>query len=233
MTWLTQITMGSLFDGIGGFPLAAVRNGITPVWASEIEAFPIEVTKLRFPGMIHVGDITKLRGAELPPVDIICGGSPCQDLSVAGARAGLAGARSGLFMEQMRIVREMRLAEKARGRESVNIRPRWMCWENVPGAFSSGKPKYEDFRIVLEEIVRICFPNELIPGPYPYGWPDVGDLTAGDMFSIAGRCLDAQLCGVAQRRKRIFLLADFAGPLAPQLLFDVFDETENSGKEVS
>ena len=162
MTWLTQITMGSLFDGIGGFPLAAVRNGITPVWASEIEAFPIEVTKLRFPGMIHVGDITKLRGAELPPVDIICGGSPCQDLSVAGARAGLVGARSGLFMEQMRIVREMRLAEKARGRESVNIRPRWMCWENVPGAFSSGKPKYEDFRIVLEEIVRICFPNELI-----------------------------------------------------------------------
>ena len=168
MTWLTQITMGSLFDGIGGFPLAAVRNGITPVWASEIEAFPIEVTKLRFPGMIHVGDITKLNGAELPPVDIICGGSPCQDLSVAGTRAGLAGARSGLFMEQMRIVREMRLAEKARGRESVNIRPRWMCWENVPGAFSSGTPKYEDFRIVLEEIVRICFPNELIPGPYPY-----------------------------------------------------------------
>ena len=103
----------------------------------------------------------------------------------------------------MRVVREMRLAEKARGQEGVNIRPRWMCWENVPGAFSSGKPKYEDFRIVLEEIVRICFPNELIPGPYPYGWPDVGDLTAGDMFSIAWRCLDAQLCGVAQRRKRI------------------------------
>ena len=137
--------MGSLFDGIGGFPLAAIRSGITPVWASEIEAFPIEVTKLRFPDMVHVGDITKLNGAELPPVDIICGGSPCQDLSVAGARAGLAGVRSGLFMEQMRIVREMRLAEKARGRESVNIRPRWMCWENVPGAFSSGTPKYEDF----------------------------------------------------------------------------------------
>ena len=110
--------------------MAAVRSGITPVWASEIEAFPIEVTKLRFPDMVHVGDITKLHGAELPPVDIICGGSPCQDLSVAGARAGLAGARSGLFMEQMRIVREMRLAEKARGRESVNLRPRWMCWEN-------------------------------------------------------------------------------------------------------
>lgn len=99
--------MGSLFDGIGGFPLAAIRNGITSVWASEIEAFPIAVTKLRFPDMIHVGDITKLKGGELPPVDIICGGSPCQDLSVAGARAGLAGERSGLFMEQTRIVKEM------------------------------------------------------------------------------------------------------------------------------
>ena len=131
---MSRLTMGSLFDGIGGFPLAAIRSGITPVWASEIEAFPIEVTKLRFPDMVHVGDITKLNGAELPPVDIICGGSPCQDLSVAGARAGLAGARSGLFMEQMRIVREMQLAEKARGRESFNIRPRWMCWENVPYA---------------------------------------------------------------------------------------------------
>lgn len=99
-----MLTMGSLFDGIGGFPLAAVRNGITPVWASEIEAFPIEVTKHHFPDMIHVGDITKLDGAKLPPVDMICGGSPCQDLSVAGARAGLNGARSGLFMEQIRIV---------------------------------------------------------------------------------------------------------------------------------
>ena len=100
-----MLTMGSLFDGIGGFPLAAVRNGVVPVWASEVEVFPIEVTKLRFPDLVHVGDITKLNGATLPPVDIICGGSPCQDLSVAGARAGLAGARSGLFMEQIRVVR--------------------------------------------------------------------------------------------------------------------------------
>ena len=96
--------MGSLFDGVGGFPLAAVRNGIEPLWASEIEAFPIEVTKTHFPNMLHVGDITKLDGAKLPPVDIICGGSPCQDLSVAGARAGLAGERSGLFMEQIRVI---------------------------------------------------------------------------------------------------------------------------------
>ena len=108
---MSGLTMGSLFDGIGGFPLAAIRSGITPVWASEIEAFPIEVTKQRFPSMIHVGDITKLNGAELPPVDIICGGSPCQDLSVAGARAGLSGARSGLFMEQVRLVKEMRNAD--------------------------------------------------------------------------------------------------------------------------
>ena len=133
--------MGSLFDGIGGFPLAAVHNGIIPVWASEIEAFPIEVTKLRFPDMVHVGDITKLNGAELPPVDIICGGSPCQDLSVAGARAGLAGERSGLFMEQVRLVKEMRNADIQRGRAALDIRPRFMVWENVPGAVSSGTPK--------------------------------------------------------------------------------------------
>ena len=143
--------MGSLFDGIGGFPLAAVRNGIRLVWASEIETFPIEVTKLRFPNMIHVGDITKLNGAELPPVNIICGGSPCQDLSVAGARAGLAGARSGLFMEQVRLTKEMRNADELQGRTAIDIRPRFMVWENVPGAFSSGTPKGEDFRCVLEE----------------------------------------------------------------------------------
>ena len=128
---MTGLTLGSLFDGIGGFPLAAVRCGITPLWASEIEAFPIAVTKLRFPDMVHVGDITKLDGAKLPPVDIICGGSPCQDLSVAGARAGLSGARSGLFMEQVRVVREMRKADKKRGRFDADVRPRFLCWENV------------------------------------------------------------------------------------------------------
>ena len=120
-------TMGSLFDGIGGFPLAAVRNGIEPLWASEIETFPIEVTKKRFPSMLHVGDITKLNGADLSPVDIITGGSPCQDLSVAGARAGLAGERSGLFMEQIRIVKEMREATNG-------LFPAIAVWENVPYA---------------------------------------------------------------------------------------------------
>ena len=125
-----NLTMGSLFDGIGGFPLAAERYGIKTLWASEIEPFPMKVTEQRFPSMVHKGDITKMSGRLLFPVDIICGGSPCQDLSVAGARAGLSGARSGLFMEQIRIVKEMRTAEKERGRIGAGIRPRWMCWEN-------------------------------------------------------------------------------------------------------
>ena len=125
---MKSLTMGSLFDGIGGFPLAAIHNGIIPVWASEIESFPMEVTRLRFPDMVHVGDITKLDGAELPPVDIICGGSPCQDLSVAGNRAGLSGARSGLFMEQVRLVKEMRNAERLRNRTALDIRPRFKVW---------------------------------------------------------------------------------------------------------
>ena len=125
------MTMGSLFDGIGGFPLGAARYGIKTIWASEIEPFPMEVTKRRFPSMVHKGDITKLSGKLLFPVDIICGGSPCQDLSVAGARAGLAGARSGLFMEQIRIIKEMRTAERERGRTGAGIRPRFMAWENA------------------------------------------------------------------------------------------------------
>lgn len=121
---MKRLTMGSLFDGIGGFPLAALEYEIEPIWASEIERFPMLVTKLRFPHMQHVGDITKLNGAALPPVDIICGGSPCQDLSVAGARAGLAGKRSGLFLEQTRITKEMRYPSMWRigARESVFLK---------------------------------------------------------------------------------------------------------------
>lgn len=217
-------TMGSLFDGIGGFPLAAERYGIETLWASEIEPFPMEVTKRRFPSMAHQGDITKLNGRFLFPVDIICGGSPCQDLSVAGARAGLSGERSGLFMEQIRIVKEMRTAERERGRTGINIRPRWLCWENVPGAFSSGTPKGEDFRIVLEEILRIHDSGAEVPRPWPYSWPDAGEIVMDTGFSLAWRCLDAQFWGVAQRRKRIFLVADFAGPFAPLLLFDILGE---------
>ncbi|MBM6694823.1 DNA cytosine methyltransferase [Pseudoflavonifractor capillosus] len=217
---MKALTLGSLFDGIGGFPLAAVHNGIIPVWASEIEAFPIEVTKHRFPDMIHVGDITKLHGAELPPVDIICGGSPCQDLSVAGKRAGLSGARSGLFMEQIRIVKEMRNAEKQRHPADLHVRPRFLLWENVPGAFSSGTPKGEDFRIVLEEIVRIKVCDVSVPRPDTGRWESAGRIILGTDFSLAWRCLDAQYWGVPQRRKRIFLVADFAGQSAQQILFD-------------
>ena len=131
---LSGLTMGSLFDGIGGFPLAAARYGIQTIWASEIEPFPMEVTERRFPSMAHKWNITRLSGKLLIPVDIICGGSPCQDLSVAGARAGLSGARSGLFMEQIRIIKEMRTAERERGRTGIQIRPRIMTWENVPYA---------------------------------------------------------------------------------------------------
>lgn len=212
-----MLTMGSLFDGIGGFPLAAVHNGITPVWASEIEPFPMEVTKLRFPDMVHVGDITKLDGAKLPPVHVICGGSPCQDLSVAGQRRGLAGERSGLFMDQIRIVKEMRKADERRGIPAYFIRPRYLIWENVPGAFSSADG--EDFRAVIEEIVRVKDSTCHVPRPDTGRWESAGAAILGDQFSLAWRVLDAQYWGVAQRRRRIFLVADFGGLTAPQILF--------------
>lgn len=186
---MQKLRLGSLFDGIGGFPLAAAVCGIEPVWASEIEPFPIEVTRLRFPGMLHVGDITKLRGAELPPVDIVCGGSPCQDLSIAGLRAGLAGARSGLFMEQLRVIREMRDADRARGRTALAVRPRYMLWENVPGAFSSYDG--EDFRAVLEETARVAEPDVSIPRPEAGTWKSAGRVLGGN-FSIAWAVYDAE-----------------------------------------
>lgn len=209
--------LGSLFDGIGGFPLAAVHNGITPAWASEIEPFPMEVTKIRFPLMLHVGDITKLDGAALPPVEVICGGSPCQDLSVAGKRQGLAGERSGLFMEQVRIVKEMREADGRRGISDELVRPRYLVWENVPGAFSSAGG--EDFRAVIEEIVRIKDSSCHVPQPDAGRWGSAGAAILGDKFSLAWRVLDAQFWGVAQRRRRIFLVADFGGLTAPEILF--------------
>ena len=213
-----MMTLGSLFDGIGGFPLAAVHCGGVPVWASEIEPFPMRVTKLRFPDMIHVGDITKLDGAKLPPVDVICGGSPCQDLSVAGLRKGLAGERSGLFMDQVRIVKEMRAEDERRGVSDDFIRPRYLVWENVPGAFSSANG--EDFRAVIEEIVHIKDSTCHVPRPDTGRWESAGAAILGDQFSLAGRFLDPQYWGVAQRRRRIFLVADFGGLTAPKILFE-------------
>lgn len=144
-----KITLGSLFDGIGGFPLAAERNGITPIWASEIEKYCILITKIRFPNMLHLGDITEINGKNLEPVDIITMGSPCQDLSIAGKQQGLVGKRSGLFFEGIRIVQEMQ--------ESTNGEyPRFLIWENVNGAIYSNKGY--DFRIVLEEIAKTHIP---------------------------------------------------------------------------
>lgn len=227
-----MMTMGSLFDGIGGFPLVAVRNGITPLWASEIEAFPIEVTKIRFPEMLHVGDITKLDGAALPPVDVICGGSPCQDLSVAGQRAGLAGERSGLFMEQTRIAKEMRKADEQRNVPAHLVRPRYLVWENVPGAFSSADG--EDFRAVIEEIVRIKYSACDVPRPDTGKWQSAGAVLLGTEFSLAWRVMDAQFWGVAQRRRRIFLVADFGGTTAPEILFKqdgLFGDIAESGSQ--
>ena len=210
------LTMGSLFDGIGGFPLAAVRSGIEPLWASEIEAFPISVTQKRFPNMVHVGDITQLNGAELPPVDIICGGSPCQDLSVAGARAGLAGERSGLFLEQIRIIKEMRYADKQRGRPDFLVRPRYGVWENVPGAFSSANG--EDFKIVLQSFLQVEEPYLHVIGPETGRWEYTGAVL-GVRSCVAWVTWDAQYLGVPQRRRRIFLITDFAGYSPIQILF--------------
>ena len=196
--------LGSLFDGSGTCPLAAVLCGIEPAWASEIERFPVQVTTKRFPNMKHLGDITSINGAEVEPVDIITFGSPCQDLSVAGKRAGLDGERSNLFMEAIRIVREMREATN-------NEYPRYIMWENVPGAFSSNKGL--DFRRVLEEITETS-----IPMPPGDRWAKAGMVELPDR-QVAWRTLDAQYWGVPQRRKRIFLIADFRGQRAGEILF--------------
>ena len=205
-----ELTLGSLFDGSGGFPLAGILAGVTPLWASEIEPFAVRVTTARLPQMKHYGDVSGISGADLPPVDIITFGSPCQDMSIAGKRDGLDGSRSSLFYEAIRIVKEMR--EKTNGEK-----PRFICWENVPGAFSSNKG--EDFRAVLEAVIGIKEPSAQVPAPGKKGWP-YADYYVGDGWSAAYRVLDAQWWGVPQRRKRIFLVADFAGERAPEILFE-------------
>lgn len=233
-----MLTLGSLFDGISGFPLAAQRNGIIPLWASEIEKFTMNVTKEHFPDMVQVGDITKLNGAQLPEVDIVTGGSPCQDLSVAGKRAGLAGKRSGLFAEQIRIIKEMRKKSEQRLRwesggtvDPVRVRPRYMLWENVPGAFSSAGGN--DFLAVLEETCRVSDNSISIPRPDRGRWLSAGCIM-GDVFSVCWRVLNSQYWGVPQRRCRIFLVADFGGLSAPKILFEqdcLFGNTQTSQGE--
>ena len=204
------LTLGSLFDGSGGFPLVGILAGVTPLWASEIEPFAVRVTTKRLPQMKHYGDVSRMNGADLPPVDIITFGSPCQDMSIAGRRDGLDGSRSSLFYEAIRIVKEMR--EKTNGEK-----PRFIVWENVPGAFSSNKGK--DFKAVLEAVIGVKEPTAQVPAPDKKGWPNA-DYYVGDGWSVAYRVLDAQWWGVPQRRARIFLVADFAGQSAPEILFE-------------
>ena len=204
----SNLTLGSLFDGSGGFPLGGMISGITPVWASEIEPFPIRVTTKRLPFMKHYGDVSRLNGADLEPVDVITFGSPCQDMSVAGRRAGLDGSRSNLFYEAVRIAKEMREATNGRY-------PTWLCWENVPGAFSSSAGA--DFKAVLDEIRKIKDPEA--DTPRPAKWPNAGCILADD-HSVAWRVFDAQYWGVPQRRKRIYLVADLAGQRAGKVLFE-------------
>ena len=200
-----QLMLGSLFDGIGGFPYAASFYGIRPLWASEIIPECISVTQKHFPEMEHVGDITKLYGGTLPPVDIITFGSPCQDLSVAsGKRLGLAGERSGLFLEAVRIIREMQEATNGEY-------PKFALWENVPGALSSSSRR--DFKAVLE-----AFTKAEVPMPGSGRWANAG-MVRGRGADLAWCVYDAQYFGTAQRRRRIFLIADFRGQRSGEILF--------------
>lgn len=211
------LRLGSLFDGSGGFPLAATKVGIKPVWASEIEPFPILVTTTRLPQMQHLGDICDIDGTQLEPVDVVTFGSPCQDLSVAGKRAGLAGERSGLFHQAVRVIREMRKA-------SHGLYPRFAVWENVPGAFSSNKGA--DFHSVLQNLISVVDETAAADLPRVQKWQKAGAIVA-DQWSIAWRVLDAQFFGVPQRRKRIYLIADFASERAGQILFEPTGSSRN------
>ena len=204
------LTLGSLFDGSGGFPLGGLLAGIKPLWASEIEPFPIRVTTKRLPSVKHLGDISTVDGSKIEPVDIITFGSPCTDMSVAGKRAGLDGRQSCLFYQAIRIVKEMRCATDGKY-------PRFIVWENVPGAFSSNKG--EDFKAVLEAVCSVKGEGVSVPGPPKGKWANAGNIV-GDGFSLAWRVLDAQFWGIPQRRKRIYLVADFAGGSAGKILFE-------------
>ena len=202
------LTLGSLFDGSGTFPMMAMLSGIVPVWKSEIEPFPIAVTEKRLPFVKHLGDINSINGAEIDPVDIITFGSPCTDLSVAGKRQGLNAERSGLFFQAIRIIKEMRGATNGKY-------PRFAVWENVAGAFSSNGG--EDFRCVLEKLCQVKDADLSVPKPEK--WTKAGEIM-GENFSVAYRTFDAQYWGVPQRRMRVYLVADFNGGCASKILFE-------------
>lgn len=240
-----RLTLGSLFSGIGGFELAASFYDIEPKWASEVDKNCINVTKKRFPDMEHLGSILNIHGDTIPPVDIITGGSPCQDLSTAGAQAGikyrcpscetlvpigesdgycpkcgseLELTRSGLFMEQIRIIREMR--------EKTNEHyPKVVVWENVPAALSSNGG--DDFYCVLKEFCGLL--GERLPTLRPERWTDAGEVL-GKTGSLAWRILDAQYWGVPQRRRRIFLVVDFTGRRGDKILLESESLRRNTPK---
>lgn len=202
------LTLGSLFSGSGTFEMAGLLSGIKPVWASEVEPFPIAVTRTRLPFVKHYGDVNKINGAEIEPVDIITFGSPCTDLSVAGKRAGIHAERSGLFFQAIRIINEMRCATDGKY-------PRFAVWENVGGAYSSNNG--EDFRCVLEEFCKVKDAGVFVPKPKK--WEKAGSIV-GDDYSVAWRTFDTQHWGPPQRRVRIYLVADFAGQCAEKILFE-------------
>lgn len=192
-----KLTLGSLFDGLGGWQIAAVRAGVKPIFSSEIEKFPLALTKVRFPNTKQLGDVTKIDGTKIEAPDILTAGSPCQNLSVAGNREGLKGEQSGLFRDSIRLIRQLRMS-------TGGEQPRFFVWENVPGAFTSGSERGADFRAVLESIAETD-----IPMPKDGRWAAAG-MVQCPKCEIAWRTLDAQFWGVPQRRKRIFLVADFA-----------------------
>ena len=209
------LTLGSLFDGVAGFPLAGAMCGIKTLWSSEIEPFCLKVTAARFPDVKQLGSVTDIDGGAVEPVDIISFGSPCQDLSVAGKQLGIhEGQRSNLFFEAVRIIKEMRAADERIGRTGKHIRPRFAVWENVPGAFSSNKGA--DFQAVLQALASVRENDVSIPQPKKWGG---AGCVVGDGWSLAWRVYDAQYWGVPQRRKRIYLVADFASERAGEILF--------------
>ena len=199
-----NVKLGSMFDGSGTMPLCAAMCGAQPVWASEVEPYPIAVTKTHLPGMKHLGSVTDIRGGNIEPVDIITFGSPCQDLSIAGKRAGLDGNRSGLFREAIRIILEML---KATGWEY----PRFVIWENVPGALSSNGGK--DFETVLNELLRLTGTDQFVRQRGKWG----GHAGYG---AVAYRLVNAQYWGVPQRRRRVYACCDTGGRSADKILFE-------------